>query len=368
MIENLFPLVKTIFPPFMRYFCQFSHFGGFSVHTFTLLIGLEVKLIIEGNKGYMSIFKSDTIKAYYSGRVVMRLYQIDKGKLTKIKEEPFKLERDLQKLVEDNLEMLLGLQVVKSEFIIQDRRFDTLTYNPEDKFFVIIEYKRDRNSSVVDQGYTYLNLLLDHKEATVLEMNNCFKKNCTVNDIEWEQTKIIFISSSFTDFQQGALNQGMPIELLEVKKHGNNLISVTRIQKSKHSMDGLMQKSSAFEKVDKEIKNYTEEDHLSKVPEEIKELYSQFKSAILNLDNQIEVQAKKRYIAFKKDSSNICDIEIWKKCLKIYANAKWGELEDSKKLFENVAKKGHWGNGDYRVVVSDNKNLEYIMSVLKQLL
>lgn len=298
----------------------------------------------------------------------MRLYQINKGKLSKIKEEAFKLERDLQRLVEDNLETLLGLQVVKSEFAIQDRRFDTLTYDPEDKSFVIIEYKRDRNSSVVDQGYTYLNLLLDHKEAAVLEMNNCFKKNLTVNDIEWKQTKIIFVSSSFTDFQQGSLNQGMPIELLEVKKHGADLISVTQIQKSKHSIDGLMQKSSAFEKVDKEIKNYTEDEHVSKVPEEIKELYAQFRSAIINLDNQIEIQAKKPYIAFKKDSSNICDIEIWKKCLKIYANAKWGQLDDPKGLFENVSNKGHWGNGDYRAIVSDNKNLEYIMSVLKQLL
>lgn len=298
----------------------------------------------------------------------MRLYQINKGKLSKIKEEPFKLERDLQKLVEENLDTLLGLQVIKSEFAIQDRRFDTLTYDPEDKSFVIIEYKRDRNSSVVDQGYTYLNLLIDHKEAAVLEMNNRFKKNLTVNDIEWEQTKIIFISSSFTDFQQGALNQGMPIELVEIKRHGNDLISVTSIQKAKNSLKSSGQNSSALEKVDKEIKNYTEEDHLSKVPEEIKELYAQFKTAVLNLDDQIETQAKKLYVAFKKDASNICDIEIHSKGLKIYANAKWGQLDDPKGLFENVSNKGHWGNGDYRVVVSDNRNLEYIMSVLKQVL
>lgn len=298
----------------------------------------------------------------------MRLYQINKGKLSKIKEEPFKLERDLQKLVEENLDTLLGLQVVKSEFAIQDRRFDTLTYDPEDKSFVIIEYKRDRNSSVVDQGYTYLNLLIDHKEAAVLEMNNRFKKNLTVNDIEWEQTKIIFISSSFTDFQQGALNQGMPIELVEIKRHGTDLISVTSIQKAKNSLKSSGQNSSALEKVDKEIKNYTEEDHLSKVPEEIKELYAQFKAAVLNLDDQIETQAKKLYVAFKKDASNICDIEIHSKGLKIYANAKWGQLDDPKGLFENVSNKGHWGNGDYRINVSDSKNLEYIMSVLKQLL
>ena len=298
----------------------------------------------------------------------MRLYQINKGKLSKIKEEPFKLERDLQKLVEDNLETLLGLQLVKPEFAIQDRRFDTLAYDPEDKSFVIIEYKRDKNSSVIDQGYTYLNIILGHKEAAVLELNNQFKKNLNVKDIEWQTTRVIFISSSFTEFQQGALNEGLPIELLEIRRHGNNLISLTPITKAKSSVNNLVQKSSTFEKVDREIKNYTERDHLAQASEEIKELYAEFKSAILNLDNQIEIEAKKLYVAFKKEGSNICDIEIHPKNLKIYVNAKWNTIEDSKKLFTNVSNVGQWGNGDYRVVVNSDKDLEYIMSVIKQLL
>lgn len=298
----------------------------------------------------------------------MRLYQINKGKLSKIKEEPFKLEKDSQKLVEDNLETLLELQLVKPEFAIQDRRFDTLAYNPEDKSFVIIEYKLNKNSSVIDQGYTYLNIILEHKEAAVLELNNQFKKNLSVKDIEWQTTKVIFISSSFTEFQRGALNEGLPIELLQIKRYGNNLISLTPIIKAKSSINNLVKKSSTFEKVDREIKNYTEMDHLAQASEEIKELYAEFKSAILNLDSQIEIEAKKLYVAFKKEGANICDIEIHSKNLKIYANAKWGDLEDSKGLFNNVSNVGHWGNGDYRVVVNSNKDLEYIMSVIKQVL
>ena len=300
----------------------------------------------------------------------MRLYQINKGKLAQIKEEPFKLERDLQKLVEENLDTLLGLQMIKSEFPIEDCRFDTLAYDPEEKSFVIIEYKRDTNNNITDQGMTYLNLILAHKEAAVLEMNNLFRKNLRIGDINWESTKVIFITSSFTKFQRGSLNPGLPIELLEIKKHGTNLISATPLQKKGDpiGMNHIIKKSSVFEKVAKEIKNYTEEDHLVHGSESIKELYKQFKDAILNLDDQIEVQAKKPYIAFKKNGSNISDIEIQKKQLKIYANAKWGELDDPKGIFENISEIGHWGNGHYRVVVNSSKDLEYIMSVLKQLL
>lgn len=300
----------------------------------------------------------------------MRLYQINKGKLSEIKETSFKLEKDLQRLVEENLEMLMGLQVIKSEFPIEDCRFDTLAYNPEDKSFVIIEYKRGANNNLTDQGMTYLNLLLGHKEAAVLEMNNLFRKNLSIKDIYWENTKVVFIIPSSTKFQKGSLNSGLPIDLLEIKRYGTNLISVTPVPKKGDpvSMNAIIRKSSVYDKVAKEIKNYTEGDHLAQASEEIKELYAEFKSAILNLDSQIEIEAKKLYVAFKKEGANICDIEIHSKNLKIYANAKWGDLEDSKGLFNNVSNVGHWGNGDYRVVVNSNKDLEYIMSVIKQLL
>jgi len=34
----------------------------------------------------------------------------------------------------------------------------------------------------------------------------------------------------------------------------------------------------------------------------------------------------------------------------------------------DVSEIGHWGNGDYEVVVKDDKHLEYIMSLIKQAL
>ena len=66
------------------------------------------------------------------------LYYNEKGKLKEIKESPFKLEKHLQKLFEDNLSAILGLTVVKSEFIIKNKRFDTLGFDEENKSFVII--------------------------------------------------------------------------------------------------------------------------------------------------------------------------------------------------------------------------------------
>jgi len=70
-------------------------------------------------------------------------------------------------------------------------------------------------------------------------------------------------------------------------------------------------------------------------------------------------------VAFKKDS-NIVDIAIQKKALKIWINARFGTIDDAKCIAKDVSKIGHFGNGDYEIQVNSDKDLEYIMSLVKQ--
>jgi hypothetical protein len=51
------------------------------------------------------------------------------GKLKEVKEKPFKLEKDIQKVFEENLSAIMGLVLVKSEFTIKNKRIDTLAYD-----------------------------------------------------------------------------------------------------------------------------------------------------------------------------------------------------------------------------------------------
>ena len=101
----------------------------------------------------------------------MKLYKINGEKISSLSSITFKLEKDIQSLIEKNLEELFNIQFVKSELSIKNFRIDTLGYNKETNSFVIIEYKKERNFSVIDQGYTYLSLLLNHKAEFVLEYN-----------------------------------------------------------------------------------------------------------------------------------------------------------------------------------------------------
>jgi trans-2-enoyl-CoA reductase len=85
----------------------------------------------------------------------VRIFSIKGTKLAEITEQQFPLEKEIQRVTEANLQELFELDFVKSEFELHGFRIDTLAFDRESKGFVIIEYKRDRNFSVVDQGMAY---------------------------------------------------------------------------------------------------------------------------------------------------------------------------------------------------------------------
>ena len=129
----------------------------------------------------------------------MNLYRINNHQLSSIKEKPFKLEKEIQKIFEKNLERLLGLTLVKSECSIKGYRIDTLAYDPQNKAFIIIEYKRQKNISVVDQGFTYLSLMLENKSDFVLTYNETLHQSVHSKTVDWSQTRVIFVSTGFTE-------------------------------------------------------------------------------------------------------------------------------------------------------------------------
>jgi predicted transport protein len=299
----------------------------------------------------------------------MALYINQTGKLKEVKEKPFKLEKDIQKIFEANLYSIMGLELVKSEFAIKNKRIDTLAYDPQANAFIIIEYKRDKSISVVDQGFTYLSLMLENKADFIVEYNESLKRNLKREEVDWSQTRVAFVSPNFTENQIQATNfKDIAIELWEVKQFENDTIIISPIKKSNaaESIKPLTQNKETLKSVTDEIKVYTEEEHVLKTSDAIAELYEKFRQGIFQLADDIELKPKKMEIGFRKDGKVFTDICILKNSLKIWINLKKGKLDDPKLLAEDVSERGHWGNGDYQIQVENDKDLEYIMSLVKQ--
>ncbi len=302
----------------------------------------------------------------------MQLYRSQTNSLVELIEQPFRLEREIQTLFEQNLTEFTGLIFVKSEFTIKSNRIDTLAFDPESQAFVIIEYKRERNYSVIDQGVSYLNLMLEYKADFIVEYNETQDKPLKRQDVDWSQSRIMFVSPSFTDFQKQSTNfKDLGIELWEIKRYQNDIISVNPLQKAK-SAPSIKQvqkiESEQIQKIAKEIQQYDEEHHLGDKSDDIRELYERFRDSILNLSPNFELNIKKVYIAFQINNKNLVYFSIRKNQIKIYLNRKYNEIDDPKGLVKDMTGVDHHGSGDCEIVVMDTENLEYLLSLIKQLL
>ncbi|MEG1596882.1 MAG: DUF5655 domain-containing protein [Bacilli bacterium] len=282
-----------------------------------------------------------------------------------INENDFVNEKELQTYFEKKLEMILNYKFIETEFTVGDFRIDTLAFDDETNSFRIIEYKNVRNASLVDQGYTYLKLLLERKADFVLKYNIKTKSNLTPEQIDWSQSRIVFVSPSYNKFQLNASDfKDIPVDLIKVTKYEEDIINIEFIQKKCNVSIKSVQFKDSQKIVNKEIKVYTEEDHLSNLPEKIKQLYYELKDRILELDD-IDVDVKKVYISFK-GIRNIVDVEFTQNKLKIDINMKKGTLYDPLNITRDISNVGHWGNGDYRVEIANIDDIDSIIPLIKQ--
>lgn len=301
----------------------------------------------------------------------MKLYKLNDGKLEQNTKTDFKLEKEIQQLVETNLKTLFDLEFVKSELKYKNTRFDTLCFDQHTKSFVIIEYKNGTNYSLIDQGYTYLSLLLNNKAEFVLTYNEITNQSLKKDDIDWSQTRIIFISPEFSFYQKTSINfKNLPFELYEIFQFENQIgikkVSVDSDVEISSSTNS--KKSNVVSKVSGEIQKYDENYHLYKSksrPENVIQLYKELKQRLIEIDQNIEVKYGKQTIGFRQNRVFV-DLIIYNKGIIVHPNLKIGQLLDPYNLAEDVSKKGHWGNGDYKIYFKKIDDINKVFDLIMQ--
>ena len=118
----------------------------------------------------------------------------------------------------------------------------------------------------------------------------------------------------------------------------------------------------------KEIVVYTEDYHLHEKsgtrPPWVLESYSVFRERILSLGN-IEIVPRKLYIGFQRERP-VVDVEVQQRGLKLTINMKKGTLKDPTNLTTDISGRGHWGNGDYWVLVDKDTDFDDLMFLITQ--
>lgn len=300
----------------------------------------------------------------------MLIYKQSGSKLSPVKEGGVGLEKTIQTLVEENSNEVFGLSFVASELPLNSLRIDTLAFDEETKSFVIIEYKKDRSSTVIDQGYAYLALLLNNKADFVLEYNEKCKKNLRKDDIDWSQSRVMFVAQSFTKYQQEAIGfQDLPIELWEVKKYDDDLVSFNQVRASEKSESiKTVTKNKDIERVSREIKQYSLEDHIKPNWGKAKELFDEFSQRVLEIDHRFEIHPVKYYIGFNIENKNVIAVKVRaSKLLLELLRVQPKDLKDPEKRTRYRKNSFEYYNKHITQFDIDNEDdIDYAISLVKQ--
>lgn len=303
----------------------------------------------------------------------MALFKIINGTtVKKLTAKDLDLEKNLQELVEANLEEILGIIFLYREYSTTfGGRIDTLGID-KDGSPCIIEYKKNQNDNVINQGLSYLRWLLDHKaDFKIL----CQNKKIDIQ-VDWDSPRVICIAQNYNRFDLDTADiLPINVELLRYRIYDENILYIEpeNYQKVRILTSGIVKKLKKERMRPGRLqKTYTINDHLDKASKQIKLIFFKLREKITSLDENIKEEPKKLYIAYKL-STNFVDIAIIYgakiQYIKIWLNVKSGQLEDLYGLARDLTKPkqiGHWGNGDYEVKLENERGLDAVFELIKQ--
>lgn len=288
----------------------------------------------------------------------IKLFRLSASKATEVPGTAGGLEKSLQSLIEKNLDAMLGVRFLSSEYSTgkaHGGRVDTLGLD-ENGCPVIVEYKRAVSENVVSQGLYYLDWLLDHKAEFKLLVIETLGKTAA-DDIDWEDPRLVCIASDFTRYDEHAVRQmDRNIDLVRYRRFGTDLLALELVHRSsedpkdssstktlsrskKHSGDKLV--DQAFRDADPHVRD----------------LFESLRAYLLALGDDVQEKRLKHYVAFRR-IKNIASVMIPKSELVVFLriNPSTVKLEDG--FTRDMRNVGHWGTGDLRVTIKNKADLK----------
>lgn len=239
----------------------------------------------------------------------MPAFVVHSGKAHQLEPALFASEKELQGFFEDNLETLLAVRFVATEFSTGEKhggRIDTLGLdeagNP-----VIIEYKWDKSDSVINQGLFYLDWLTDHHGDFQVAAQQRLGPSV---EISWSEPRLIIVARNYTKFDSYAVNQlSSNIELLRYRRYGDGFLVVENVL---DPLDAAAKKKTPplvpAPMADDPVPTYDLEYHLQKTSSTLQGAFLSLRDRVLALDGVEERVNQKSQITYRTTKSFIaCD-------------------------------------------------------------
>ena len=290
----------------------------------------------------------------------MPVFKSEKGKLTKLSSISISKEKELQALVENNLDEVLGMHFLATEYTTTfGGRIDTLAVDYTGAP-VIIEYKRNKNDNVINQALSYLRWLTAQKEEffEMLLIKKLGQETASTIKIDWKNPRVVCIAESYSKFDIDTVEViPMRIELFKYRYYENGIFSLEPLSVSEQKTT-----SGNVPTIEKPIIDITIDTLLNKGNESIKELFKELRERIFELDENIKEKTTTLYVAYRI-TKNFAEIHIGKNQLKIYLRPV--NYADPQKMVDKVPDSYQWVM-DRRVYLKTKSELGYVVGLIEQ--
>jgi predicted transport protein len=298
----------------------------------------------------------------------IKLFRLQSGLATELQGDASDLEKPLQKLIETNLEVLLGIRFLATEYSTgrtHSGRIDTLGLD-ENNCPVILEYKRSVGENVINQGLFYLDWLMDHQAEFKLLALEKFGK-AAADAIDWSAPRLVCIAADFTKYDGHAVQQiNRNIELIRYRRFGDELLlfELANASSSPASKVTASQKASKLAKDAKEVpaekasgpdKPYGET--VAALPAALADVLASLEDYTLSLGDDVQRKELQLYIAFKR-LKNFATLVPQRGRLLLYLHLDPARVTKLLPNAKDVSQKGHWGTGDVEISLSTLADLD----------
>ena len=290
----------------------------------------------------------------------IKLFSVNEGVKECISSEVI-LEKELQTLIEQNMEIFFGVRFLKSEYAVTNGRMDSIGID-ENNSPVIFEYKRSQNENVINQGLFYLDWLLDHKADFKLLVIDKLGKEAADN-IDWSVPCVICVAHDFTKYDMHAVNQMQRnIKLVSYRRYDNGMLLLEHLNTPivKPIMENMGDEN--------DTKNSTQKTHLEKlaaISENMKNLYHSICDFIESLGDDIVSNQLKLYLAYKKVQNMVC-IEIYKKQIMLFLKINPDTVKLENGFTRGMRNIGHYGTGDLQITIKNAADFERAKPLLER--
>lgn len=288
----------------------------------------------------------------------IKLFQQSGEVLRELSSSAAPLEKALQTLFEQNLESLLGVRFLASEYsTTHGGRMDTLGID-ENGYPVIIEYKRTHSENVINQGLFYLDWLMDHRGDFELLVRDAFGKEAALA-IEWSAPRLICIASDFTKYDTHAVKQmSRNIELIRYRKFGESLLLLDLLTAVSTSASPQITVASS-RAATKATRYKTNAESLSDADQDLANLYSDVETFMLGLGDDVIQKELRFYFAFKRIKNFACvEVKPQLGVIRLYLKIDPDSIELIEGFSRDVRKVGHFGTGDLEVTLKTHDDFD----------